>query len=116
VIDQRHQTESSDLSLSLTMTCIPRTTADVVDDTLRAALSRSEHWRSNVPPVLAEDVRPGSLPAPVKQYFEARLTELRALVRSLRAEDLYASWLRGTATFESPLGAGGEEGTPPGRR
>jgi ribosomal protein L16 Arg81 hydroxylase len=104
-----HQTESVDLSLSLTMTCIPKTTADVVDDTLRTSLSRSESWRSNVPPVLAEDVRPGRLPAPVERFFEARLAELRTLVRSLRAEDLYASWLRGTATFESPLGRRAEE-------
>ena len=107
-----HQTQSIDLSLSLTMTCIPRTTADVVEDTLRTSLSRSESWRSNVPPVLAEDVRPGRLPPPVERYFEARLAELRTLVRSLRAEDLYASWLRGTATFESPLGPRAGEGPP----
>ncbi len=104
-----HQTESVDLSLSLTMTCIPTTTADVVDATLRASLSRSESWRGNVPPVLAEDVRPGRLPVPVEQFFDARLAELRKLVRSLRAEDLYDSWLQGTATFESPLGRRVEE-------
>ena len=107
-----HQTQSSDLSLSLTMTCIPRTTADVVDDAIWASLCRSENWRSNVPPVLAEDVRPGCLPAPVEQFFEARLAELRTLVRSLRAEDLYASWLRSVATFDSPLGRRAEERAP----
>jgi len=99
-----HQTESSDLSLSLTMTCIPTTTADIVEDTLRASLSRLESWRSNVPPVLTRDLRPGQLPAPVKRFFDARLAELKRQVRSMRAEDLYASWLRRTATFESPLG------------
>jgi len=107
-----HETQAIDLSLSLTMTCIPRTTADVVEDTLRNSLSRSESWRSNVPPVLAEDVPPGRLPPPVEQFFEARLGELRTLVRSLRAEDLYASWLRGVATFESPLGPPAEERAP----
>jgi ribosomal protein L16 Arg81 hydroxylase len=107
-----HQTRSSDLCLSLTMTCIPTTTADVVEDTLRASLSRSEAWRSNVPPVLARDLRPGRLPRSVKRVFEARLAELRRQVRALRAEDLYASWLRGTATFESPLGQS-VEGSPP---
>jgi ribosomal protein L16 Arg81 hydroxylase len=99
-----HQTESSNLSLSLTMTCIPATTADLVEDTLRGSLSRLESWRSNVPPVLPHDLRPGRLPAAVKQFLDARLTELRRQVRSMRAEDLYASWLRRTATFESPLG------------
>ena len=107
-----HQTESVDLSLSLTMTCIPKTTADVVDDTLRTSLSRSESWRSNVPPVLARDLRPGQLPPSVKRFFDARLAELRRQVRSLRAEDLYASWLRGTATFESPLGRSVDDTAP----
>ena len=107
-----HQTRSIDLSLSLTMTCIPRTTADVVEDTLRTSLSRSESWRSNVPPVLAAELRPGHLPAPVKRFFDARLAELRTQVRALRAEDLYASWLRGTATFESPLGQAIGDPTP----
>jgi ribosomal protein L16 Arg81 hydroxylase len=107
-----HQTESVDLSLSLTMTCIPKTTADVVDDTLRTSLSRSESWRSNVPPVLARDLRPGQLPPSVKRFFDARLAELRRRVRSLRAEDLYASWLRGTATFESPLGRSVDDTAP----
>jgi len=107
-----HQTRSIDLSLSLTMTCIPRTTADVVEDTLRTSLSRSQSWRSNVPPVLAGDLRPGHLPAPVKRFFDARLAELRTQVRALRAEDLYASWLRGTATFESPLGRSIGDPTP----
>ena len=107
-----HQTRSIDLSLSLTMTCIPRTTADVVEDTLRTSLSRSESWRSNVPPVLAGDLRPGHLPAPVKRFFDARLAELRTQVRALRAEDLYASWLRGTATFESPLGRSIDDARP----
>lgn len=46
----------------------------------------------------------------VKQATEARPAELRTPVRSLRAEDLYAGWLRGTATFESPLGPRAEEG------
>lgn len=103
-----HQTQSIDFSLSLTMTCIPKTTTDVVEDTLRTSLLRSESWRSNVPPVLAGDLRPGHLPAPVKRFFDARLAELRTRVRALRAEDLYASWLRGTATFESPLGRSAE--------
>jgi ribosomal protein L16 Arg81 hydroxylase len=107
-----HQTESSDLSLSLTMTCIPSTTADLVEDTLRTSLSRREGWRSNVPPVLARDLRPGRLPAAVRRVFEARLAELRREVRSLRAEDLYASWLRGAATFESSLGQSAEDATP----
>ena len=94
------------------MTCIPKTTADVVDDTLRTSLSRSERWRSNVPPVLARDLRPGQLPPSVKRFFDARLAELRRQVRSLRAEDLYASWLRGTATFESPLGRSVDDTAP----
>jgi hypothetical protein len=33
-------------------------------------------------------------------------------VRSLRPEDLYASWLRSAATFESPLGPPAEERAP----
>jgi len=107
-----HQTQSVDLSLSLTMTCIPKTTADVVDDTLRTSLSRLENWRSNVPPALVGELRPGQLPASVKRFFDARLAELRTQVRSLRAEDLYASWLRGTATFESPLGRSVEDAAP----
>jgi ribosomal protein L16 Arg81 hydroxylase len=107
-----HQTQSVDLSLSLTMTCIPKTTADVVDDTLRSSLSRLESWRSNVPPVLTGGLRPGQLPPSVKRFFDARLAELRTQVRSLRAEDLYASWLRGTATFESPLGRSVEDAAP----
>jgi hypothetical protein len=94
------------------MTCIPRTTADVVEDTLRTSLSRLESWRSNVPPVLSPDLRPGQLPTSVKRFFEARLAELRGQVRALRAEDLYASWLRGTATFESPLGQSAEDAAP----
>lgn len=107
-----HQTRSIDLSLSLTMTCIPTTAVDIVEETLRTSLARSESWRRNVPPVLAADVRPGRLPAPVERFFEARLAELRRQVRSLRAEDLYASWLRGLATFESPLGPQGSEPAP----
>jgi ribosomal protein L16 Arg81 hydroxylase len=107
-----HQTESSDLSLSLTMTCIPTTTADIVEDTLRTSLSRLERWRSNVPPVLTRDLRPGRLPASLKRFFDARLAELKRQVRSMRAEDLYASWLRRTATFESPLGRSLDDTAP----
>jgi ribosomal protein L16 Arg81 hydroxylase len=107
-----HQTESIDLSLSLTMTCIPTTTADVVEDTLRTSLSRREGWRRNVPPVLPRDLRPGQLPAAVKRVFEARLAELRRQARSLRAEDLYASWLRGVTTFESALGQSVDSAAP----
>jgi ribosomal protein L16 Arg81 hydroxylase len=107
-----HQTESSGLSLSLTMTCIPTTTADIVEDTLWQSLSRRESWRSNVPPVLPRELRPGRLPAPVKRFFDARLAELRRQVRDLRAEDLYASWLRRTAIFESPLGRSLEPTAP----
>ena len=107
-----HQTESLDLSLSLTMTCIPTTTADVIEDTLRTSLSRSERWRSNVPPVLARDLRPERLPQPVKRFFDARLAELRRQVRSLRSEDLYASWLRSTTTFDSPVGQTVEGSAP----
>jgi len=107
-----HQTESIDLSLSLTMTCIPTTTADVVEDTLRTSLARFANWRANVPPVLARDLRSGRLPQPVKRFFDARLAELRRQVRSLRAEDLYASWLRSTATLESPVGQAMEDAAP----
>jgi ribosomal protein L16 Arg81 hydroxylase len=98
-----HQTESIDHSLSLTMTCVPATAADLIDDSLRAALGTAETWRRNVPPVLARDSRPGRLPAPVERFLEARLAELRALVPTLRAADLYESWCRRVGAVEAPL-------------
>jgi len=100
-----HGTESLDDSLSLTMTCVPATATDLMHDAVRTALGGSAAWRRNLPPALATEARPGRLPARVERFLEARLAELRAVVPTLRAADLYESWCRRVAGVEPPVAA-----------
>lgn len=98
-----HQARAIECSLALTMACIPMTAADFVDDLIRGHLSSSVHWRCNVPPVPMNPNRSEGLPSAVKRFFDARLSELREHVRSLRAEDLYEAWVHHVASFDTPF-------------
>ncbi len=100
-----HNARAVDYSLALTMACSPMTAADFVNDLVRSRLSGSVQWRRDVPPVPMEATRPGRLPPVVKRFFEARLSELREDVQSLRVEDLYQIWVNHVASFDSYFAA-----------
>jgi ribosomal protein L16 Arg81 hydroxylase len=108
-----HRARAIDYSVALTMACVPMTAADFVGDLVRGHLSSSVNWRSNVPPVPMAATRPDRLPAAVKRFFDARLTELRKHVRELRAEDLYEAWTHHVASFDTPLAPEGRPRTRP---
>ena len=97
-----HNARAIKFSLALTMACPPMTAADFVDDLIRGHLSASADWRSSVPPVPMEETPPDRLPPAVKRFFEIRLAELREHVKTLRAEDLYETWVHHVASFDSP--------------
>jgi ribosomal protein L16 Arg81 hydroxylase len=98
-----HKASAIGYSLALTVACPPKTAADFVDDVIRGHLSSSVHWRSNLPPVPMEATPPDRLPPVVKRFLDARLSELRKHVQSLRAEDLYETWTHHVAAFDTPF-------------
>lgn len=107
-----HWTRAIGYSVALTMTCIPMTAADFVDDLVRGHLSRSVKWRRNVPPVSLDAAPSKQLPVAVERFFEARLSELRKHVRSLRASDLYETWTHYVHSFDTPFTMQVAEQTP----
>ena len=98
-----HQARAIECSVALTMSCIPMTAADFIDDLVRGHLSGSVDWRCNVPPVPMSSTAPNGLPPAVKSFFDARLSELRRRMQSLRAEDLYETWTHHVAAFDMPF-------------
>src|SRR5262249_40817744 len=87
-----HRASAIGYSVARTMACVPMTAADFVNDLIRGHLSGSVNWRSSVPPVPLEAARSNRLPPAVKRFLDARLSELREYVQSLRAEDMYELW------------------------
>jgi len=104
-----HRTRAIGCSLSLTMTCVPLTAADFVNDLIRGHLSGSVEWRRSVPPVPAAKTPSNRLPRAVERFFEARLSELREHVRSLAARDLYETWTHHVHSSDTPF-LKGEDG------
>jgi ribosomal protein L16 Arg81 hydroxylase len=107
-----HRASAIGYSVALTMACVPMTAADFVNDLIRGHLSGSVNWRSSVPPVPLEAARSNRLPAAVKRFLDARLSELREFVQSLRAEDMYELWTHHVASFDTPLGEEDSLGAP----
>jgi ribosomal protein L16 Arg81 hydroxylase len=100
-----HQACAIDYSVALTMACVPMTAADFVNDMIRGQLSGSVDWRASVPPVTLEAARSNRLPSTVKRFLEARLSELRKYVQSLRADEMYELWTHHVASFDTRIGA-----------
>jgi hypothetical protein len=88
-----HQARALDeLSIALSIACVPFSAADLVDDVLRGTLGPQDQWRASIPPVLAQSCPPNRLPPTVERFLEERLTELRETVTRLTPADLYPAW------------------------
>lgn len=89
-------------SLALNIDFAPVSFWDIVEATVRPALRSDPAWR-HLPPARTPS-KDGRLPGDLKEFFVARLDELRARLDELRGDELAlnAAWQELVATMDGP--------------